>query len=147
MMKRTLTVIVLVWAALTLAQDAAAMADAGLSCVPQPQHAELKGGYWRLQPGTAICCTDARASEVAQFFADKLSCSTGWDIAVAGKGSIVLEIDRKGKLPEEAYRLSVTPQVVRVLASTPKGLFRGMTTFLQLLPPEVESGHAVKGMN
>ncbi|MGN0214737.1 MAG: family 20 glycosylhydrolase [Muribaculaceae bacterium] len=118
-----------------------------MNCIPQPQYAEVKGGNWQLQQDIAIGCTDVQAKHVAQFFADKISRSTGLNISVANKGDIMLEIDRASGMADEGYRLSVTPTGVRVSASTPQGLFRGMSTFMQLLPAEIESMHAVKGVN
>ena len=150
MIKRFLTVILLAWAAFIetpiMAQARGTIADVGISIIPQPRSVQLKDGNWQLQQGVAIGCTDAQAKQVAQFFADKLQRSTGYTIPVADSGGITLCIDRASGLAEEAYRLSVKPDVVKVVASTPKGLFRGMSTFMQLLPAQVESPCVVKGV-
>lgn len=150
MIKRFLTIILLAWAAFIetpiTAQARGTIADVGISIIPQPRSVQLKDGNWQLQQGVAIGCTDVQAKQVAQFFADKLQRSTGYTIPVADSGGITLCIDRASGLAEEAYRLSVKPDGVKVVASTPKGLFRGMSTFMQLLPAQVESPCMVKGV-
>ena len=150
MIKRFLTIILLAWAAFIetpiTAQARGTIADVGISIIPQPRSVQLKDGNWQLQQGVAIGCTDVQAKQVAQFFADKLQRSTGYTIPVTDSGGITLCIDRASGLAEEAYRLSVKPDGVKVVASTPKGLFRGMSTFMQLLPAQVESPCVVKGV-
>jgi hexosaminidase len=43
----------------------------------------------------------------------------------------------------EGYKLSVTSKAVTISANKPAGLFYGMQTLLQLLPPSIESKTAV----
>ena len=45
-------------------------------------------------------------------------------------------------LDDEAYRLVVTPQGVHIDGGVYGGVFNGLQTLLQLLPPEVYTGHA-----
>jgi hexosaminidase len=88
---------------------------------------------------------------ISEHLADNLSQRTGLAIGVRREGAIELVLDpgaggngRPQDLPataEEAYRLTVTPQAVRLAASAPVGLFRGLQTLLQLLP-EVEPREA-----
>src|SRR5205085_2734680 len=45
----------------------------------------------------------------------------------------------------EAYQLDVTAGGVTIRASRPAGLFAGVQTLRQLLPPAIESGHRRPG--
>ena len=51
------------------------------------------------------------------------------------KKSIILKLDENSGLGKEAYNLSVTPKGVIIVASAPNGLFYGVQTLIQLMPP------------
>lgn len=54
------------------------------------------------------------------------------------RGSIVLALDPSlEKLGAEGYRLEVKPDHLRILAPKPTGLFYGIQTLRQLLPPQI----------
>lgn len=79
---------------------------------------------------------------VAEYLATILRRSTGFPVPVdegdpAPDGGIGMELT--GDLTGEAYELEVTGSTVRLRAGTAEGLFRGVQTLRQLLPPRVES--------
>lgn len=47
----------------------------------------------------------------------------------------------------EGYHLSVTPEQVTISANKPQGLFYGIQTLLQLLPPQIESNAVQKNVS
>ena len=58
----------------------------------------------------------------------------------SGSNSVELRLDSDAtSLGEEGYRLTVTTDSVRLVASAPAGLFRGVQTIRQLLPVDIES--------
>lgn len=117
-----------------------------INIVPMPQSVEMGVGAFNLTAQTKVYAQGEGAAEVVRMFSEKIRTSSGLDLLQgkkAGKGTIAFVIDSKvtGK---EAYVLSVKKDVILCKASTPAGLFYGMQSLLQLLPPEVE-GTALNG--
>lgn len=134
-------------AAITPAEIAAAGND-DLHIIPQPQKVVCGQGTYSLSAGTTISASGKEVIAVAEFFASKMKDATGYDIKVsskAAKGGINLKIGNK-KNDDESYTLTVTPNGVEAVAPTPHGLFYAMQTFLQLLPPQIESATTVTGI-
>jgi hexosaminidase len=75
------------------------------------------------------------------YLAGVLRRSTGYPLPVtAGGGSRdVIDLALSHKEKGEGYRLAVTKASVRLEAGSAEGLFRGVQTLRQLLPPSVES--------
>ena len=116
--------------------------------IPEPAQITDGKGSFTLNTDTRFYVSGDNVANVANFFNKKLKASTGMDIAVGnkkGKNTIQLLISKKVK-GEEAYNLNVTPNGVIAQASTPRGLFYAMQTFMQLLPPQVESATRVSGV-
>jgi hexosaminidase len=92
----------------------------------------------------------AAPAAIAEMLAMYLRKSTEFPVlvttaAAVPRGAIVLRLapDRT-TLGEEGYELSVSSDSVRLVANQPAGLFRGIQTIRQLLPPEVESDMGVE---
>lgn len=58
----------------------------------------------------------------------------------AERGTIHITLEPAVSPDPEGYKLSVTPATIRLSAGEPAGLFYGLQTLRQLLPPEVERG-------
>jgi hexosaminidase len=116
------------------------------SVVPAPASAAAAPGSWfTLDRSARILAPpgSAEAGRVAAQLAAILRRSTGYPLPLgaageAAGGSISLQLDAGG-LGDEGYRLEVTPAAVRLAAGRPEGLFRGVQTLRQLLPPRVEA--------
>ena len=84
--------------------------------------------------------------EVGEYLAEKLRPATGYGIGILPrgddnppKGSICLSInDRDPSLGQEGYTLHITEEQVVLSADTPEGVFRGIQTLRQALPPSIE---------
>ncbi len=89
---------------------------------------------------------------VAQQLAAILRPSTGYPLPVltgrgagAAPGDIVLSLAGDSALGSEGYRLDVAPDGVQIRAVAPAGLFYGVQTLRQLLPPWIESSEVQPG--
>lgn len=112
----------------------------------------MGNGKFTIDNNTRIIISDDSLSHVADFYSQKIQASTGFDIKVTGKhsnNSISLSIDSNigkdldNRLAAESYTLSVKENGVDIKASTLKGIFYGMATFMQLLPAEIESSSKI----
>ena len=122
----------------------------GINIIPTPVSLTQNEGNFKLNKNTKIYASTPETKTVAEFFAAKMNTATGYQIATADKETsdgISLVIDGSLDVNDEGYTLDVADSGVRIKAKTPQGLFYGMQSFLQLLPAEIESPSAVKGMD
>ena len=125
-----------------------AIAKAAISVVPLPQSITEKNGTFVLSPKTVIV-VDRGAKAEADYLAGLLAPATGWQLPVQSFGwfarqQIVLSLNTKAEeTGSEGYTLQVTPHRVTIRAAQPAGLFYGIQTLRQLLPPQVESRQPV----
>jgi len=122
--------------------------------IPLPQSIESREGSFSLGPDTRIAA-DAASTQTAQYLAERLRNSTGFKLklaksteAAAAKGQILLTTrDAKPTLGPEGYQLVVTPDSVVLRALTQAGMFYGVQSLLQLLPPEVYAAKPAAGVD
>lgn len=108
---------------------------------------QVQKGEFVLPQKVVISYQTADGKNIAEYMADKLKASTGYDVTVGGKkGNISIQISPSMKMAEEGYRLTVTSKGVVIKAKTGKGAFYGMQSFMQLLPAQVESATKVSGV-
>lgn len=124
-------------------------ADESLALLPQPLRVERKAGAFALNRDTAILIDKgfADAASVGKQLAERIRRSTGfnpavtpWDGKTATQSAIVLTAkNADAALGAEGYTLDVTADGVVIAATAGSGLFYGVQTLLQLLPPQVFS--------
>lgn len=115
--------------------------------IPIPYKAEMKEGYFRINRKTEILIRsqDADMLMVADGIKDKLSKATGRSITISringnqSGNSIFLNLDPalEAKTGKEGYNLSVNKSKIEISAAEPAGLFYGVQTLYQLLPPGI----------
>jgi hexosaminidase len=115
--------------------------------IPIPFKAEMKGGFFKINGKTDIVMnsSDDMVKIVADGLKEKLSLATGSNITVGmvtgnqPGNSIFLNLDRS--LAEttgtEGYNLSIDKSRIEISAAEPAGLFYGIQTLYQLLPPGI----------
>ncbi|WP_157278484.1 beta-N-acetylhexosaminidase [Olivibacter sitiensis] len=116
--------------------------------IPEPVSYKQQEGYYEL-PTTLYFVNesgDSAVSRIATMFGERIARPTGYLYRVSDtdtakeEESIRLIINHKveDELGEEGYRLLVNHEGIAVKANTAKGIFYGLQTLVQLLPPEVE---------
>jgi hexosaminidase len=111
--------------------------QSALALVPAPEQLTRHEGDFTLTAATRIQAP-ARLRPVAERFAQDVRPATGFPLAIGPGGAITLALDPKLKaLGEEGYRLTVTPNAIKVRAFAPAGVFYGLQTVRQLLPAAV----------
>jgi len=91
---------------------------------------------------TIIVPQNEEVKKIAGQFSSQVSAATGYKVAVkqgntATPKSIFLALSADNTIPDEGYRLKVTTNGVTLTAKKPAGIFYGIQTLLQLLPPAI----------
>ena len=119
-----------------------------ISVIPKPVKLEKHKGVFRIKPGTRVIILNENKElkEIGQYLADIIENASGYaiDIGVPMESStdspIILQLDENLEaFGVEGYDLAVHKNRVELKAYRPEGLFYGVQTLLQLLPPEVYS--------
>jgi hexosaminidase len=120
-----------------LAQDA----PPNVKIIPQPESLTVGRGVFRLA-ATTVISTDAATADIGRRFAASVFPATGLTIPVrtstAATTGIVLRRDpRLTRLGDEGYELTITPKLIAIRAREPAGVFYGLQSVRQLLPPQI----------
>lgn len=123
----------------------------GINIIPMPAELIEGRGSFKLSRDVVFVIQDESAAKVAALFIEKIAGSTGYELKTEqnapAKGYIKLNLDNNLNLSDEGYALNVTPEKIDISAKTPKGLFYGMQTLMQLLPAEIESRTKIKNID
>lgn len=130
-----------------------AKAADSIAIIPKPLIMQVNNGNFVLDPSTAIAtsASNADVQQTIEWFIDKIATSTGYHLSTkkASKDGINLILNKKAdtSLHDEGYALKVTPSMITITANKPAGLFYGLQTVLQLLPPQIASVSEVKNVS
>ncbi|HEX9349460.1 MAG TPA: glycoside hydrolase family 20 zincin-like fold domain-containing protein, partial [Gemmatimonadales bacterium] len=120
----------------------AGIQDTTLGLIPRPAQLTRGTGTFLLTPATVVV-TDRATRQIGYQLTDWLQPATGYRLAVSGAArtaarTISLRVDPTlSRLGEEGYRLTVTGTRITIQAFRPAGVFYGVETLRQLLPPDV----------
>ncbi len=109
--------------------------------IPLPKNIKANGNSFTIASDTKIYYEKGLKAE-AELLSAALSPATGFDFALAelGKGlqkGIILRLDQTFAANKEGYRLSVQNDQVLIHGASPAGVFYGVQTMLQMLPPAI----------
>jgi hexosaminidase len=121
--------------------------------IPKPEIFQVRTGSFSLTAETKIVYSPA-ARGVATYMTGLLRPSTGFPFPMEKlvedtniTNTILLKlIEAEAEVPE-AYTLTVSPEQIRIVAATPQGLFYGVQSLRQLLPPEIELDSSVENVD
>lgn len=120
----------------------------GLGIIPKPTSIEIRSGTFEFNQATEIDLKteDRNARWVGKYLSELLVKPLGHVIPVrtalhGGQrhGAIVLSLKASPALGPEGYTLSVSRITIRISAPEVAGLFYGVQTLRQMLPPEIDS--------
>ncbi len=129
----------------------AGIQDTTLGLIPRPAQLTRGTGTFLLTPATVVV-TDRATRQIGYQLTDWLQPATGYRLAVSGAArtaarTISLRVDPTlSRLGEEGYRLTVTGTRITIQAFRPAGVFYGVETLRQLLPPDVFRAAPVAGV-
>ncbi len=129
-----------------------AKAGDSIAIIPKPLAMQVHDGHFVLNSSTTVNTTSSNddVKQNIQWFINKIATSTSYHLSAkkstTNKISLLLNKKADISLHDEGYTLNVTPSSVTITANKPAGLFYGMQTVLQLLPPSIESVTAVQNV-
>jgi len=126
--------------------------DPVISIIPEPLNVAQAAGVFQLTSRVKIVVNDeVQLSDQAAILKNRIKSATGFDpkMVKASTGKVIslqIESGLEGTLGKEGYSLTVTKKEVKILAAFPAGVFYGIQTLLQLLPPEIYANKVIEGI-
>lgn len=117
------------------------LAQSRVSIIPQPVSVVEGTGTFALSANTPIEVSAAGIKNTGDYLAEQISNATGYKLQAKAVTSfsdnaIQLKLNGKATTKPEAYQLSASPSGVIISADSAAGLFYGIQTLLQLIPPK-----------
>ena len=118
--------------------------------IPIPVEMKVKQGKFILNEKTKLVYPDKEeARQVAEYFKTWIANPTGFKLKKGSKKTktnvIVFQLVENDTLGDEGYLLDVTPEKIIISANGSSGLFYGVQTIFQLLPPAIYSPEKITG--
>ncbi len=147
MLKKSNSLLILICMLLVI--SAAAQTKNEINIIPKPVSLKLKTGIFGINANTTLYVSkvDAEETFTAGFFARLMENAGFKGMKVteapkeikAVKNGIFFLLSKKGKMLPEGYTLNISPDRVVIEAAGAPGLFYGLQSLIQLLPPEIYS--------
>jgi len=124
------------------------------SIIPLPQQFSVDEGRFRIDSSTRICLSsnDLELASAAELFTGLIRQSSDMELPIdqlstrEDPGNAISLILADRGLGEEGYELVVKKSGILITAKTSQGIFYGLQSVRQLLPPQIESSERVEGL-
>jgi hexosaminidase len=121
--------------------------------IPAPVKLQLQKGHFVLGPNPFVSLEtrETGARWVGDYLCTLLGKASARVVPLRvedgtdAKGAIHLSLGAPARLGPQGYELNVSPHSIRIRAAGVAGLFYGVQTLRQMLPPEIETGVPHKG--
>lgn len=118
-----------------------------MNIIPKPVSIQTKSGRFTLTSRTTILLS-SRSRElraIGEFIAIRAKAVTGFPLPIStisaktmSENAIILNLNPNNKsIPAEGYRLIITPDSIRISASSGAGVFYGVQSLIQLSPTAI----------
>lgn len=116
------------------------------SIIPKPVSYESGKGFFTITPSTQIVISPSskELSKIADLLSERLRLKQVQEVqeksgTTESLNTITLRLSQTNETGKEGYKLIVSKKTITITANSGVGIFYGMQTLLQLLPPAVES--------
>ena len=121
----------------------------GIDVIPHPYEYDVNPLYrYYFDDESGVVCRQKELLPVAELFVENIKKSTGLELPIVKrcKKPIILKIDKR-KSDAEAYTLFIYTDAVEVFGGSAAGVYYGLQTLMQMLPPEIECDTVVNGQD
>ena len=118
-----------------------------VNVIPHPYEYDVNPLYrYYFTEQSGVVCKQKELLPIAELFVERIKKSTGLDVPIVkrSRNPIFLKIDRRMKHPE-GYTLLIYTDAVEIFGGSEAGVYYGLQTLMQLLPPEIESDTIING--
>ena len=130
--------------AMAMALAAPAVAQTAPRLLPLPQSVVAGAGSITIADGATVSATVPEAGAAARLLVEHVRIARGLTLT-ATQGAARIRFERSDAVTgDEAYRLIVAPDGIRILAAAPAGFVHGAMTLVQLLSPDAKVGAPVR---
>ena len=119
-----------------------------INIIPHPYEYDVNPLYrYYFTEQSGVVCKQKELLPIAELFVERIKKSTGLDVPIVkrSRNPIILKIDKRMK-NSEGYTLFIYTDAVEVFGGSEAGVYYGLQTLMQLLPPEIEADTVVKGV-
>ena len=120
-----------------------------MNVIPLPVSVEERGGEFVIDSSTHVIAESEAAIEAAKLI-EALAPAMGFRLQPGQRALNSIQLDivpsLETKLGDEGYELEVSEQAIRIQATKGAGLFYGIQTLRQLLPPSIFGQHKIEGV-
>ena len=118
-----------------------------VNVIPHPYEYDVNPLYrYYFTEQSGVVCKQKELLPIAELFTENIKKSTGLNLPIVkrSRNPIFLKIDKRMK-NSEGYTLFIYTDAVEIFGGSPAGVYYGLQTLMQLLPPEIESDTIIHG--